>query len=84
MIYGIEVNYVVLAIVAVLISFVAQIGDLTLSAVKRKFEIKDFGKIMPGHGGLLDRFDSVIPVALLLYIAFSVVEAFGVKIFTLI
>jgi len=82
--YGIEVNYIALAIVAVLISFVAQIGDLTLSAIKRKFGIKDFGKIMPGHGGLLDRFDSVIPVALLLYLAFKVAAAFGINIFTLI
>ncbi|MBQ4135658.1 MAG: phosphatidate cytidylyltransferase [Clostridia bacterium] len=82
--FGLKPNYIVLATVAILISFVSQVGDLTLSAVKRKFGIKDFGKIMPGHGGLLDRFDSVIPVAILLYITFRIVELFGVKIFTLI
>jgi len=83
-IFGLKPNYIVLAVVAILISFVSQVGDLTLSAIKRKFGIKDFGKIMPGHGGLLDRFDSVIPVSLLLYLAFRTAETFGVSIFTLI
>ena len=82
--FGLKPNYIALALVAILISFVSQVGDLTLSAIKRKFGIKDFGKIMPGHGGLLDRFDSVIPVSLLLYLAFRAAEAFGISIFTLI
>ena len=82
--FGLKPNYIVLAIVAVLISFVSQAGDLTMSAIKRKFGIKDFGKIMPGHGGLLDRFDSVIPVSLLLYFAFRAVESFGFSVFTII
>jgi len=82
--FGLKPNYIALALVAILISFVSQVGDLTLSAIKRKFGIKDFGKIMPGHGGLLDRFDSVIPVSLLLYLAFKAAEAFGISIFTLI
>lgn len=41
-------------------SIVAQIGDLTASKIKRQVEIKDFGFIMPGHGGVLDRFDSIL------------------------
>lgn len=51
------------------------IGDLTASVLKRQLEIKDYGNIMPGHGGLLDRFDSVLLVAPLIY---AFVTAFGI------
>ena len=46
---------------------ISQFGDLTASAIKRNYEIKDYGKIIPGHGGILDRFDSVIFVAPFVY-----------------
>ena len=49
-------------------SIVAQIGDLAASAVKRNFGIKDYGKCIPGHGGVLDRFDSVIFTSPLIYV----------------
>ncbi len=45
------------------IAVVSQIGDLIASVIKRKFGIKDYGTILPGHGGIVDRFDSVIPTA---------------------
>lgn len=48
------------AIMAVLLSIVGQLGDLTESAYKRYFGVKDSGKILPGHGGILDRFDSTL------------------------
>lgn len=48
-------------------AIVSQIGDLGASAVKRNFEIKDYGSIIPGHGGILDRFDSVIFTAPMIY-----------------
>ena len=48
-------------------AIVAQIGDLAASAIKRNYEIKDYGKIIPGHGGILDRFDSVIFTAPMIY-----------------
>jgi len=46
---------------------VSQIGDLAASAIKRNHNIKDYGKIIPGHGGILDRFDSVIFTAPMIY-----------------
>lgn len=48
-------------------SVIAQIGDLAASALKRNHEIKDYGKLIPGHGGVLDRFDSIIFVAPIVY-----------------
>jgi phosphatidate cytidylyltransferase len=44
-------------------AILAQVGDLTASAIKRSTDIKDFGRIIPGHGGILDRFDSILFVA---------------------
>jgi phosphatidate cytidylyltransferase len=48
-------------------SIASQIGDLAASAIKRAVGVKDYGKIMPGHGGMLDRFDSILFVAPLIY-----------------
>lgn len=46
---------------------ISQIGDLTASAIKRNHDIKDYGKLIPGHGGILDRFDSVIITAPIIF-----------------
>ncbi len=61
---------VILGITPVL-ALSGMIGDLIFSYIKRDCGIKDYGKIMPGHGGILDRFDSVVLVAPLLYVAMS-------------
>ena len=52
-----------LTVYTLMFGVLAQISDLTVSVFKRKFGIKDTGKIIPGHGGVLDRFDSIILTA---------------------
>lgn len=51
----------------------SQVGDLTASAIKRNYDIKDYGKLIPGHGGVMDRFDSILFTAPLSYILFSII-----------
>ena len=65
---GAHVNVLHFGIVGAVGSGVAQIGDLAASAIKRSHGIKDFGKLIPGHGGVLDRFDSVIFTAPIIYL----------------
>jgi len=72
-----EPNYVLLVCAGLATSGIAIIGDLSMSAIKRKYGIKDFGTIFPGHGGILDRFDSVMAVAPAIMIIGSVLSKFG-------
>ena len=53
-------SYGTMLIIAVVLSATGQFGDLIESAFKRHFGVKDSGHIIPGHGGILDRFDSVL------------------------
>ena len=57
-------RYFLLILFTAVASAMAQIGDLTMSQIKRYYKIKDFGKMLPGHGGVLDRFDSVLATSL--------------------
>ncbi|MBQ7312059.1 MAG: CDP-archaeol synthase [Clostridia bacterium] len=61
-------NYIVMMIAGMIVSVISQIGDLIASVIKRRFGIKDYGWVFPGHGGVLDRFDSVLMTAPVLYI----------------
>lgn len=58
---------VVFAIIGASSSIISQIGDLAASAIKRNHDIKDYGTLIPGHGGVLDRFDSIIFTAPIVY-----------------
>lgn len=57
-------------------ALVSMIGDLAASAIKRDHNIKDYGKLIPGHGGIMDRFDSVIVAAPLIFIGLSLMISF--------
>ena len=63
---GLDINFSIVAM-SIFVSICAQLGDLTASKIKRWSKIKDYGCIMPGHGGMLDRFDSIIFTAPLIY-----------------
>ena len=61
---GVSPNYIYLAISGLIIAVISQAGDLIMSVIKRHYKIKDFGNLFPGHGGMLDRMDSVFSVTL--------------------
>ncbi|MBQ8056892.1 MAG: phosphatidate cytidylyltransferase [Ruminococcus sp.] len=64
----VTINFIPLLIIGFINPIVSIIGDLSFSVIKRSCGIKDFGSIMPGHGGMLDRFDSIILCAPLVFI----------------
>ncbi len=65
--FGTEFNIILIVFMGLVLSIVGQIGDLAASSIKRYCGVKDFGNLMPGHGGILDRFDSVLFIAPILY-----------------
>ncbi|MCL2634777.1 MAG: phosphatidate cytidylyltransferase [Oscillospiraceae bacterium] len=67
-----KVDVLFLALVAIPCAMLGVLGDLSASILKRECAVKDFGNIMPGHGGVLDRFDSVLFVVPFVYLAFMV------------
>ncbi len=63
-----KINLPLVAIIAFAGAFLGTMGDLSASYIKRSCHIKDFGNIMPGHGGVMDRFDSILLVAPMVYL----------------
>ena len=69
-----SIGYGAMALLALACSIVAQVGDLSFSLIKREFGIKDYGRLFLEHGGVLDRFDSVLFVTPVVEIILSLVK----------
>lgn len=67
---GFNINVAVISLIGIILSIVGQIGDLSASAIKRYAGIKDYSDLIPGHGGMVDRVDSVIFIAPFTYLLF--------------
>ena len=66
--FNLQINYVLIGVMGLILSLVGQIGDFAASVIKRFFEVKDFSNLFPGHGGMVDRIDSVIFIAPFAYL----------------
>ena len=75
--YILDLQWWIGALVALMIVFTATSGDLIESAMKRDLSLKDMGSLLPGHGGMLDRLDSVLLSAPALYLALELVKRFS-------
>lgn len=74
---GAKVEYLSLALLGLVLSIVAMVGDLIASLIKREYGIKDYSNVLPGHGGIVDRFDSVFPIATFLLMMSAVWAPFA-------
>ena len=65
--FDLQINYFAVILLALVAGAVSQFGDLAASSIKREYNLKDYSNLLPGHGGILDRFDSVLFVAPIVY-----------------
>jgi phosphatidate cytidylyltransferase len=72
--FGKEPNYLLLLSIAFIGCLVSQWGDLIASLLKREYGVKDYGNLFPGHGGVMDRFDSLFTVNIFIYVVLRVFE----------
>ncbi len=63
-----NISYIYIALIALILSAIGQVGDFAASSIKRFNDIKDYGTLIPGHGGMLDRIDSILFIAPIAYI----------------
>ena len=59
-VFNMQINYIMIGIISLILTVLGQIGDFSASCIKRYAQVKDFSNLLPGHGGVIDRFDSVI------------------------
>ena len=71
--WGMSYSYLAIGIIGLVLSIIGQIGDFAASSIKRYVDIKDYSNLIPGHGGMLDRIDSLIFIAPFAYILFTLI-----------
>ena len=73
--FGLELDtsYIIVGILSLIFSIISQVGDFVASSIKRFVDTKDYGNLLPGHGGMLDRIDSLIFIAPFAYMIFLII-----------
>lgn len=70
--FSFNYSYIYIGIIGIVLSLISQIGDFSASCIKRYVDIKDYSNLLPGHGGMLDRIDSVLFLAPFAYLLFTI------------
>lgn len=71
--FSFEYSYFIISILGIVLSLIGQLGDFSASCIKRYVDIKDYSNLLPGHGGMLDRIDSVLFIAPFAYMLFIII-----------
>ena len=71
--FNMHYSYIYITIISVILSLIGQVGDFAASSIKRYVDIKDFSELIPGHGGMLDRIDSLLFLAPFAYVLLSMI-----------
>jgi len=87
MVYGVilvfttlhQVAFWALLLYGVIGGVLTELGDLAFSLIKREYDVKDYGRLLPGHGGMLDRFDSMVFTAPAIYLLMAVIPAVTIR-----